>query len=249
MDDTPNDEAPWSIPIREAGPDIPQRAATWIDRVPVAPMVVGVIALFACLVIALLVLDGDPSESGPEVLGADADTTTTTVAAPVDAPSSSVTPSTVDATTTTTTTSTTTTTPPVAAETPAPTSSPTVPADPIPAGLPIHTPGDLRAGWVAQVSSVPASAGGAALARSYETVRTTVPDAIIVRGGDWASLRNGFWVILRAGYDDAAAAVEACDSWGLEGRDACFARVLSPDDDGQRICWRDETGSLAGTCT
>ncbi len=224
----PNDDPPWSIPIREAGPDIPQRYATWIDRIPAPPLVAGALALFVLVVGALVVLDGDPAESGPEVLGAGVSAETTLVA-----PATSAAP--------------TTTSPPTSVA-PATSAARAAPADPEPDDLPIHTPGDLGDGWIAQVSSVPSSAGGAALARSYETVRRDVPDALIVRGSEWASLRDGFWVIFHPGHDDAASAVEACEGWGFEGRDDCFARYLSVDDPTPRTCWRDESGSLAGDC-
>lgn len=241
----PHDDPPWSIPIREAGPDVPHRTATWIDRVPLPPVVLGVLALFVCVVAALVVLDGDPAESGPEVLGAgvSAETTVepaTSVAPTTTAPTTTAAPTTAEAVTTTADDAS-----DRSVERPRGTARA---VDPEPDGLPIHTPGDLGGGWVAQVSSVPSSAGGAALSRSYETVRRDVPDALIVRGSEWASLRDGFWVIFHPGYDDAPSAVAACEGWGFEGRDDCFARYLSVDDATQRTCWRDESGSLAGDC-
>lgn len=242
----PPDDPPWSIPIREAGPDVPHRSATWIDRVPLTPIVVGVLALFVCVVAALVVLDGDPAESGPEVLGAGVRAETT-----VGAPETSVAPTTVAPTTTAAPTATEPVTTKIddasdriGEETPATSRA----VDPEPDHLPIHTPGDLGGGWVAQVSSVPSSAGGAVLSRSYETVRRDVPGVLIVRGSEWASLRDGFWVIFHPGYGDAPSAVAACEAWGFEGRDDCFARYLSVDDATQRTCWRDESGSLAGDC-
>lgn len=237
-----NRTPPWSIPVREAGDDIPQRSATWVDRLPLLPMVAAAIALFVVVVAALVVLDGGPAESGPEVLGNGVETVTTV--APTPGPETSAPPPSTSTTTTDTTTSTTQPSTTTEAPRPAPVSA----SDPEPGDLPIHTPGDLGAGWVAQVSSVPSSAGGAALARSYETISRSVPDAIIVRGGEWASLRDGFWVIVRAGYDASEPAVADCERWGLDGRDECFARWLSADDERQRICWRDESGALAGDC-
>ena len=247
--DPSHDDPPWSIPIREAGPDIPQRAATWTDRVPVAPFVIGALALFAALVLAMPGLDGDRSDPEPEVLGAGV-RSDMSVDGSVDTtrPSTSSAPSTTASTTTAPTTTTGSSQAPAPDE-PARERSATGATDPEPAGLPIHTPGDLGGGWVAQVSSVPSSAGGAALSRSYDTVRRAVPDAMIVRGSEWASLRDGFWVIFHPGYDDAPAAVAACEAWGFDGKDECFARYLSVDDGTQRTCWRDESGSLAGTCS
>ena len=236
----PHDDPPWSIPIREAGPDVPHRAATWIDRVPLPPVILGVVALFVSVVAALVVLDSDPAESGPEVLGAGVSAETTAAPQSTSPPPTTVAPTTTDAVATTS---------PVAERPEQSSSTASGPADPEPADLPIHPPGDLGGGWIAQVSSVPSSAGGSALSRSYETVRRHVPDVLIVRGSEWASLRDGFWVIFHPGHDDAASAVAACDGWGFEGRDECFARYLSVDDATQRTCWRHESGSLAGDCS
>lgn len=246
--DPSNDDPPWAIPIREPGPDIPQRAATWIDRVPMVPVVGAALAVFVGLVLALPALTGDTPGPSPEVLGAGATSETSVRPEPdssVDVSSESFTTKPTEPPTSTTAGPT--TSAPVEDEAPAPTAGAAV--DPEPSDLPIHTPGDLGSGWIAQVSSVPSSAGGEALSRSYETVRGDVPDVLIVRGSEWASLRDGFWVIFRPGFDDGAAAVAACESWGFDGKDECFARYLSADDSTPRTCWRDESGSLAGACT
>ncbi|WP_436793579.1 hypothetical protein [Actinospongicola halichondriae] len=238
----PHDDPPWSIPIREAGPEIPRREATWIDRLPVVPMAVSAVALFVVVVAAVLVLDESPAVSGPEVLGSEQTmTTVTTTTVAEDTSLLPVAPGVTAA-------STSSTTPATVVEQPSPAPTVVAPPAPEPDDLPIRTPDDLAEGWVAQVSSVPSSAGGVALARSFETVRSTVPDAVIVRGSEWASLRDGFWVILRPGYDNAADALAACDGWGLEGRDNCFARHLAESDATERVCWRDESGSAAGDC-
>jgi hypothetical protein len=243
----PLHDPPWSIPIREPGPDVPQRAATWVDRMPLAPMVAASVGLLLLLVFALPALESDAAEPEPEVLGSVAPSETMIRPAPEPAePVTSSVPTTTEGPTTTSSSTTVAAVQEDGATTRAATSGGVV--DPEPAGLPIHTPGDLGDGWVAQVSSVPASAGGAALSRSYETVRRSVPDAIVVRGSEWPSLRRGFWVIVGTGHDDAASAVAACEAWGFAGKDDCFARYLSADDATQRTCWRDESGSLAGTC-
>ncbi len=245
MDDSQHD-TPWSIPMRDAGPEIPQRAATWVDRLPVVPIVGVAVLVFTLVVAAVVVIGGDPAAFEPTVLGTDAARSTTTGVAST---SSETTESPATAPTTTVVT---TTTVPVAtteptAEAAVVTSDP--PLDPEPAGLPIRTPADLAEGWVAQVSSVPASAGGAALSRSFATVVDSVPDAVVVRGSEWPALRAGFWVIVRPGYDAPSRAVSDCDAWGRRGRDVCFARYLSAGDDTQRVCWRDDSGALAGDCS
>lgn len=237
-----NDDPPWSIPIRDASDDLPQRYATWVDRLPVTPVAVGAVLVFAVVVAAVLLVGDEPADPSPvpEVLGeqaAAAESATTT------SPASTTTTTTTTAPTTTAATST------LAA--PAPTDSDGEPVpvrDGEPAGLPILGPGSLDGGWVAQISSVPSSAGGRALSGAYETVVATVPDAVILRGSEWAPLRDGFFVIVSTGHGSATDAVEACDDSGRTGRDECFARFLSSIDDTQRTCWRDESGSLAGDC-
>lgn len=240
-----DNDIPWSIPIREADDDLPRHHATWLDRLPVTPVAVGAVLAFVGVVAAVILVGNEPATPtpSPEVLGEQVAVTETTIAQP---------PTTTTASTSTSiSTSPTTTAPPadpgsVGSEDaggPAPT-----PRDGEPEGLPIQGPGDVQSGWVAQVSSVPSSAGGSALARAYETVTATVPDAVILRGSEWAPLRDGFFVIVRTGFASAAEAVEGCDDSGRTGRDECFARFLSSIDDTQRTCWRDESGSLAGDC-
>lgn len=237
----PTTGKPWSIPVREPGPHVPHRAATWVDRLPLLPTALAVAALVAGLMGALVLLDTGAATSGPEVAG-DVVSRATTAAPEPTSTNVVVTSTSAPATTASTT---------APSETSAPSPPPTVVSNRSgePAGLPIRTPADLAGGWVAQVSSVPASVGAQGLARSFDAIRQTVPDAIIVRGSEWPGLRSGYWVIVRSGYDEAAAAVADCDAWGFEGRDACFARHLSADDGTNRTCWRDESGSLTGDCS
>ncbi len=238
----PKNDSPWSIPIRDAGPDVPHRTATWVHSVPALPVAVGAVLVFVAMVAAVIVLGEDPSSPTPEVLGGEIAGSTTAPPVAPEEPTTTMAPS----------TSTTTEAPP-----PASTTSTTSTATATtmrtdgaePAGLPIRAPGEVAEGWVAQVSSVPSSAGGSALARAFETVRATVPDAVILRGGEWASLRDGFFVVVETGFTSAAAAVDGCDASGRTGRDECFARFLTQGDGAQRTCWRDESGDLAGDCT
>ncbi len=240
----PTADKPWSIPIREPGPDVPHRAATLVDRLPVLSTVLAGVALVSVLIGALVLLDTASARSGPEVAGNVVTRVTTGAPDPTSADVVAVTTTSVPATTTPSTTA-----PPEATDTAPPSTVASSNRSGEPAGLPIRTPADLAGGWVAQVSSVPASVGAEGLARSFDAVRKTIPDAIIVRGSEWPGLRAGFWVIVRSGYDGAPAAVDDCDAWGFDGRDACFARHLSAADGTDRTCWRDESGSLAGDCS
>ncbi|MDZ7674318.1 MAG: hypothetical protein U5K30_04530 [Acidimicrobiales bacterium] len=253
--------APWAIPIREASPDIPQRYATWVDRVPVVPAVAAVVVLFV-VVVAAVVLMGDGAEpAGPEVAGSqitrDADTSSTT------APTTSSTTTTFTTASSTTVTSTPTSTPPTMAadtaggtsdESSASGSGTSRPADtvtPEPTDLPILDPAVLPAGWVAQISSVPSADGGNALTTAYETVTQTMPDVVILRGSDWPSLRDGFWVIVEPGFESGSEAVAACVDAGRPDRDDCFGRYLDPSDSsdsGERICAREPDGTVTGDC-
>lgn len=243
-----NDDPPWSIPIRDSSAEAPRRHATWTDRLPVAPVAIVAVLAFVGVVAAALMIGNEPEDpaSPPEVLGERA----AAAGSPTTLPATTTT----DAPTTSTTARPTTTVgvdgdDVAAPATNGPAVAPTEPTrDGEPEGLPILGPDRVSGGWVAQVSSVPSSAGGNALAVAYDTVTATVPDAVILRGSEWAPLRDGFFVIVSTDHDSAADAVDACDASGRTGRDECFARFLSSIDDTQRTCWRDESGSLAGDC-
>lgn len=239
-------DLPWSIPIRDASDDIPRRSARRSTVLPVTPAAIGVVLLFVGVVATALLIGDEPGRPSlpPEVLGEQVAASGT---ATIESPTTTAAPA-----------STTTTDPPsttaAVGSAPAPTSTgpaaeSTTPArDGEPDGLPILGPDRVSGGWVAQLSSVPSSAGGSALRVAYETVTASVPDAVVLRGSEWAPLRDGFFVIVSTGHDAAADAVDACDASGRTGRDECFARFLSSIDDTQRTCWRDESGALAGDC-
>lgn len=243
MPSPPDPTPPWSIPIREPGPDVPQRSATWIDRVPLLPVVGGGIAVFVLLVVTVVAFGGNGTDPGGDGDGSEVLSATATAPETTAAQTSSTDRST-DPSTTTTSPSTTSST---STTTTAPTTTTTRPA-PEPGDVPIASPGDLGEGWVAQFSSVPSSAGGTALETAFATVVRDVPDAVVLRGSDWPSLRSGYWVIVKPRLASGAAAADACVAAGRVGRDSCFGRYLMQGDGTVLLCWREEDGTLGGDC-
>lgn len=248
-----DDVVPWAIPIREPDPTIPRREATWVDQVPVPGLVAGFAALVVLIGLGMWMLGG-ATEPSPEVAGSQVDgevsagegdadagsddeSGTEELSVDASAPEGDDRPESAPTSPSSTTSAPTTST----------AASPTT-VDPEPGDLPIAGPDTLPAGWVAQVSSIPASAGGSALSTAFDTVSSELPRVIVLRGSEWPSLRAGFWVIVEAGFDSAAEAVDRCTATGRVGRDACFARYLDPVDDTERICFRDEQGALSGDC-
>lgn len=241
---------PWSIPIRDRGADVPQRTATWVDQVPLLGLAVGAIAVFLLLGVAAIVMGtGSPDDSSedagrePEVLRAEV--TSPSTAAGADDDATAVTTTTTSSTSTSSTTRTTSTDAGAADAEQATGREPS----PEPDGVPILAPGELSDGWVAQLSSVPSSAGGNALETAYETVAADVPAAVVLRGSEWPSLRPGFFVIVQPGFSSGAEAVDACVAAGRPDRDDCFGRYLAADGGDERVCYREEAGTLGGDCT
>lgn len=243
--DDPRD-VPWSIPVREPAPDIPRREATWVDRLPFSPVALVVVLLIVSVAGGVLVLTGDDGPPDPEVLGAqlrraaDGEDSTSTTGDPT----TTTEPTTTTAAPTTTTSTTAVTT--ASVPTPAPAAPPATGGEP--SDLPVLQPGDLGEAWAAQFSSVPASAGTTALRTAYETIAQDAPDVVILRGREWPSLRDGFWVIVEVGHPTSSDALAACEAAGRTDRDDCFARYLSPDSDEQRICHFDADGVRQGQC-
>lgn len=224
---------PWSIPIRPGAPpprvmDAPAREP--MRLVTYAAVVVAVLAGVAVLAAQVLGTGGDDVASGgdaPAVLGdeiggegpAAGDTGTSTTDGPE---------GTSDSTTTTSapTTSSTSTTSPSTTAAPATTSAPTTTAVPSSGSVPTLSP-SFRSGWVAQLSSVPTSAGSSSLEAAWERVRSDAPDAVAARSDEWPSMRDGYWVLVDAGPFASEDDVRSfCAGIGRSG-DACLPRMLS----------------------
>lgn len=210
-DDT-DDAPPWEIPIRDPDPRLRGSPGTGLGQA-IAVLAFGVVAFTAAMVFGAgaLVEDDDPrDEPDPgtrtEVAAetTERDGATPRVTAPTSTPGALAAgrpASTVasDATSSTTTTSTTTATAASGAAAPGTGSVPPLPSW-------------FTSGWVAQLSSIPTSAGTSRLETAWERVNDQVPDAVVAVSDDWATFRPGYWVLVEPGPFDSSAAVRAfCD--------------------------------------
>jgi hypothetical protein len=212
-----NDETsvePWSIPIR--GPAVEHDTT---DPVPVAlprPLVYGlvVIALLAGMVVLAGAMTGDGR----------VDETTDAASAQVDVAGDSVV---ADETTTTEARTTTSTSTPTTSTTSTSTSTTTTAPPPVSSGsVPTLSP-SFRSGWVAQLTSVPVSAGAARLESAFAAVRADAPDAVATRSDEWPRLRPGYWVVVARGPFGSEDEVRGyCSSIGRT-TDGCLPRLLS----------------------
>ena len=213
---------PLAIPIRDPGDPGPasRGGSEGLPR-PVLGALVVAAALALVAVVAALVTgggggddvasDGGPAAMAPEDADEDVgarDTTSTTGATSTTASSTSSTTST-STSTTTTSSSTTTTAPPSTG----------------PGSVPV-LPSTFRGGWVAQLSSVPASAGTASIEAAYARIRSDVPGAVAARSDEWPSMTPGYWVFVETGFGSEDAVRSFCSSVGRSG-DACLPRELA----------------------
>ncbi len=215
---------PWAVPIREP------RASAADRRAPRAlgVLALAVAALAATVVIGAQVLISDGG--GDSATAAETDEPLDTVpdddvdGEPLDVDevvtgSSTTSAPTTTAPTTTTTSSTTTstTTPPTT----------TRPAAPSGTGSVTELSSSFPGGWVAQLASVPFSAGTARLESGWGDVRAQAPGVVATRSDDWSSLSNGYWVLVEDGPFATADDVRAfCTSIGA-GQDGCLPRELT----------------------
>ena len=231
--DEPTSAEPWAIPIR--GPRVPEVVLSpeRPDVFRTVTYAVVAVAVLAGVVVAAAGMLTGGSESGE-----------LTEAAPVadrdEVASDSAASSTTEATTPTTSTSTSTTTtempsPAAAADqpseetgassaAPAPTRSvaPTGSSSPVPV-----LAASFRSGWVAQLTSVPASADTESLEASFERVRADAPGAVATRSDDWPSLRPGYWVIVAPGPFGSEDEVRAFCARTGRSADGCLPRLLA----------------------
>jgi eukaryotic-like serine/threonine-protein kinase len=84
--------------------------------------------------------------------------------------------------------------------------------------------------WIAQLASVPVSAGFAKLQRELAQVRAEIPGAQYLVSSDYASLNPGYWVIYYLGsFSDGTQAIEYCAAHGRTSTTQCVGRFLSHD--------------------
>lgn len=213
---------PWAIPMRE-----PARTPA-PARDPLRPALYAVVALafLAGIVVAgALVLgdSGDDSTTGdaPEVAGDAAGTeeTTTTGAGPTSSTTTTAPP---DTSTTTTTTSTPSTTAP---------NAPTTTAVPVaaasrPGAVPVLA--SAHRGWVAQLTSVPKSAGSSEVEAAWSTARAQAPGAVVTSSDGWDTLEPGYWVVVAPGPFASVDEVRSyCASIDGPTRADCLPRQLT----------------------
>lgn len=90
------------------------------------------------------------------------------------------------------------------------------------------SPGSLDDVWVAQLASVPISAGSAQLQSVLAQVRSEIPGARYLNSSDYASLRPGYWVVYYLGsFQNGNDALNYCAAHGRTDRNQCVGRFLS----------------------
>lgn len=84
--------------------------------------------------------------------------------------------------------------------------------------------------WIAQLASVPVSAGFAALQKELGQVRAEIPGAQYLLSSDYASLNPGYWVVYYLGsFSDGTQPIEYCAAHGRTSMNQCVGRFLSHD--------------------
>jgi eukaryotic-like serine/threonine-protein kinase len=103
---------------------------------------------------------------------------------------------------------------------PAPETS-TIPAPP-------PSPAALDNIWIAQLASVPVSAGPGQLQTVLAKVRLQIPSAQVLDSSQYASLNPGYWVVYyAASFTDGTQALDYCAAHGRPTRTQCIGRYLS----------------------
>jgi eukaryotic-like serine/threonine-protein kinase len=103
--------------------------------------------------------------------------------------------------------------------------------------------------WIAQLASVPVSAGSAQLQQTLDKVRTEIPEAEYLDSSNYSSLNPGYWVVYyRSSFGDGNQALSYCAAHGRTTRNQCVGRFLSGDEqDKSYICFP-PSGSQATGC-
>ncbi|MET9835726.1 serine/threonine-protein kinase [Streptomyces sp. NPDC006385] len=127
---------------------------------------------------------------------------------------------------------------------PAPTATTSAPAGPPP------SPAPAAGRWIAQLHSEPIASGTAARDRRLATIRRSVPEAAVLRSGDYASLRPGYWVFYAPGpFADGRAALTFCAGHGRTTASSCIGRFLSTDAADFPLQCRPPAAAPTGRCT
>ncbi|GAA1919975.1 hypothetical protein GCM10009716_30790 [Streptomyces sodiiphilus] len=95
--------------------------------------------------------------------------------------------------------------------------------------LTVAVPGQESAdSWIAQLFSEPVASGAQARDRALAAVRAEVPEALVLRSDDFASLNPGYWVIYAPGpFAGGQEALRFCAERGRTTPNECVGRYLS----------------------
>ncbi|MFC7309162.1 serine/threonine-protein kinase [Streptomyces monticola] len=131
--------------------------------------------------------------------------------------------------------------------TPTPTTSP--PTTSAPPQDPTPLPAAGR--WVAQLASVPKSAGTGARDRQLAALRAKGADnATYLESGAYDALKPGYWMLYSPGFANGEEAVSYCQGIGLTTKNQCVGRYVSDNAaDRAYICAPTATGTTTGRCT
>ncbi|MFJ6698650.1 serine/threonine-protein kinase [Streptomyces sp. NPDC091272] len=128
-------------------------------------------------------------------------------------------------------------------------SAPTGPGSRQPSS-PAAPPAGPAGTWVAQLHSEPVSSGRSALDSRLRAVRAQVPQALVLRSSDYASLRPGYWVIYAPGpYRSGQAALANCALSGRLTANQCVGRWISHDAADRVYLCSPPASSPKGRCT
>ncbi len=137
---------------------------------------------------------------------------------------------------------------PTAPPSPAPTPTRTPSSEPPQPTSP--SPTAMNGRWIAQLHSEPVSSGRMARNQRLAQIRASVPEARYLRSDDYASLRQGYWVIYAPGpFTDGRAALSFCAERGRTTANACIGRYLSTDPADMDFLCRPPAESPTGRCT
>ncbi|MEV6778913.1 serine/threonine-protein kinase [Streptomyces syringium] len=132
------------------------------------------------------------------------------------------------------------------------------PQRPSPSPTPSRAVGPAPAGpagtWIAQLHSEPVSTGTATRDRRLATLRESIPEAVMLRSDDYASLNPGYWVFYAPGpFANGFEAVSWCAERGRITRNACVGRYVSHSAGDRDALCLPATGaagdSSSGRCT
>jgi serine/threonine-protein kinase len=102
--------------------------------------------------------------------------------------------------------------------------------------------------WIAQLASVPTSAGPAQLQKVLDEIKIEIPGAQYLDSSNYASLNPGYWVVYYTGsFNDGNQALRYCAARGRSTRNQCVGRFLSHDiRDKSYVCFPPADSQTAG---